>query len=319
MALEQIAGPFPVLDRITGSAPSDLAPGGATWIDGRGLAIRATVGGQFVWGTIQMDGAFYGAWNRAIYYKYGLALTGEAADPAMRRRWHMLYWTYGIGPYTDWTVDPVSLFAGATHAEFENPPGTSSARLHDRYLTAFYGYVRASQNGLNWTAEAPIPIDSYPNFLSWGAAHSEIIIGDTAGNACRYDWLSKAAVGPVAQIGMACLGLWYSARHRVYISLHGTSGAYELRIWAETPRPASISAPQAEPAPQPGRRSKITARVLGAHGEPCAGEVVAWTLTGPGTLALAATETDAAGWAATYYDAPLAATGDAQIGAEVAY
>lgn len=310
MALELLAGPFLVVDRASGTALT--ACEGQTWTDGYGLVVSATANGKTCFGTVQLDGAFYEAWDRAVYYGYGLALIGEAADLKARRRWHALHWAGGIGPFYEWDVDPVSLFAGAEYAQHASSHA-GHARLHDRYLYAYWGSVRTSAG-----AEAAIPIDSYPNYLSWGAAPEEIVIGDKAGNACRYNWIDKMAVGPAVTLGMGCESLWYAARHGVYVSLHKDAGQFFVRVWATTPRPGSVSAPNADPVPTAGRRSTVTARVLGAHGEACAGEVVAWRLTGAGSLALAATETNAEGWATTYFDAPLDAVGVVQIDAEVA-
>lgn len=310
MALELLAGPFLVVDRASGTALTACA--GQTWIDGYGLVVSATANGKTCLGTMQLDGTFYEAWDRAVYYGYGLALIGEAADLKARQRWHALHWSGGIGPFYEWDVDPVSLFAGPEHAQNASGQG-GRARLHDRYLYAYWGAVRTSAG-----VEATIPIDSYPNYLSWGAAPEQIVIGDQNGNACRYDWIAKTAVGPVVTIGMPCKSLWYAARHGVYVSLHEDAGQFFVRVWATTPRPAAVTTPAADPVPQAGRRSAVTARVTGAHGEPCAGEIVAWRLTGAGALVLAATETGADGTATTYYDAPLDAVGAVQIDAEVA-
>ena len=128
----------------------------------------------------------------------------------------------------------------------------------------------------------------------------------------------------VGIIGAGPAGLTLSLLlHRLGIEniiIENRSRAYvEARIWAKTVRPASVSAPTYSPVPAAGRRSTVTARVLGSFGEPCVGEVVAWSLSGPGSLALAATTTDEAGNARTYYDAPLDSAGEPTISAEVAF
>lgn len=83
---------------------------------------------------------------------------------------------------------------------------------------------------------------------------------------------------------MSAKGVWYSAAAGVYISLHDTGPTVEARIWAKTGRGQhqrpDISGTAA------GKRSTVTARVLGGfRWNPV--EVVAWGLTGPGSLALA--------------------------------
>ena len=120
-------------------------------------------------------------------------------------------------------------------------------------------------------------------------------------------------------IGMSCLGLWWSAKHGVYVSLHNDGATLALRVWAATVRPAVVGTPTPDAPLSAGQRTRICAQVLGAHADSCAGEVVAWSLTGPGTLAPLASYTNDDGVAETWYDAPLSSGAEEiQISAEVA-
>ena len=323
MALEELAGPFAVTDGLSGEVMTQIS-GLGPWLDGYGLLVQGAFptafGGGMTWGVMTFDGSF----APLVHYNtlaYGLALIGNAADPSARTHWACVQQTYG-GLNGEWDVDPFTFYAG-TPSGFTDEAMASFypfVRLHDRYLVAYWGQVRAkTAANHSGVLEATLPFDAYPCVFSWGDRPSEVVIGGADGSVCTYDWIKKTVLGSARNIGMTGKSVWYSAAAGVYISLHDTGPTVEARIWAKTVRPASISAPTYSPAPTSGKRSTVTARVVGSFGEPCVGEVVAWSLSGPGSLALAATTTDAAGFAFTYYDAPLDSAGEATITAEVAF
>ena len=324
MALEQLAGPFAVTDALSGAALTQIYGLGG-WLDGYGLLLRGTFppayGGSMVWGVMTLDGAFFPLVH-SNRVSYGLALIGDAADPTTRTHWACVQQTYG-GFNGEWDLDRHTFFYGAASGFTSTAMANNYnfVRLHDRYLVAYHGAVRAHLDGAaSLTTEKALPFDSYPNFFSWGDRPSEVVIGGSDGSVCTYDWVSQSIVaGSAGNIGLGANGVFYSAAAGVYLSLHDNGASIDARVWAKTIRPASVSTPTYLPVPTAGIRSTVTARVLGSFAEPCAGEVVAWSLNGPGSLALGATTTDAAGYASTYYDAPLDSTGAATITAEVAF
>ncbi|WP_407280612.1 Ig-like domain-containing protein [Aromatoleum evansii] len=316
MALELLAGPFAVTNKLTAAAVGDSISGSPIWIDGRGLVLPIINEGVYV---VQLDGAAYSVIDdRSL--TYGLALIGTGSDPIGRRRWHGL--ADELGTFGEWDIDGVTLYKSDQFAsDTPSPLGHNYARLHDRYIYPIGGRIDWKPLDLSagWVAEASLAGLANAASLSWGTLRDEIIVGTSDGRVVRYDWVAKAFRGAIQTIGLTCKGIWWSALHGVYLSLHDVGSTLELRVWAATVRPASVSPPAPDATITAGLRTRITARVLGANSDPCEGEVVAWTLTGVGALTQAASYTDADGYAETYYQAPLdGASAAIDITAEVA-
>lgn len=316
MALELLAGPFTLVNKLTDTPVGDSISGYPCWIDGRGLVLPITNEGVYI---VQLDGAAYPVIDdRSL--TYGLALLGASADPRAGRRWHGLI--DELGAFGEWDIDPVTLYkTSEVVADTPSPLGHNYARLHDRYIYPIGGRIDWKPLDLSagWAVETTLTGFANGASLSWGSHSDEIVVGTTDGKVVRYDWIAKAFRGVAQQIGMSCKGIWWSALHSVYLSLHDAGTTLELRVWAATVQPASVSTPTPDATITAGRRTRVRSRVLGAHADPCEGEVVAWTLTGVGSLSAAASYTDAEGYAETYYESPLdGASAAIQITAEVA-
>lgn len=317
MALELLAGPFTITNRLTGDAIGASISGFPAWIDGRGLVLPITNEGVYV---VQMDGTAYAVIDDGLLL-YGLALRGVSSDPRAGNRWYGLIDRFGNYPEQD--VDLVTLYrnSGATGPGDCVAVSCSYARLHDRYIYPFGGtiYTRPLDLSSAGAIEESLPGLTGAVAFSWGSIVEEIIVGASTGQIARYDWISTAFRGSILTIGMTCLGIWWSTLHGVYVSLHSAGGSLTLRVWAATVQPDSVSAPAPDAAITSGRRTRIRVRVLGAHSDPCEGEVVAWALAGVGALSQSASLTDSDGYASTYYEAPLDGGSAAiEITAEVA-
>jgi len=313
MALEPLAGPFTITNRLTEAPVGTTIAGAAIWIDGRGLLLPISSEGVYL---VQMDGAAYPVATESN--DYGLALVGSGSAPSARLRGYGL--SDSLGTYGEWDIDAVTLFKTDQVGNSYVTLGRNYARLHDRYVYPLAGriYARPIDLSASGVIEASADNLTHGVSLSW-AAGNEFVVGSSDGLVARYDWIKKSFVGALRTIGMACLGLWWSAKHGVYVSLHDAGTTLALRVWAATVRPAVVGTPTPDAALTAGHRTRIRARVLGAHADPCAGEVVAWSLTGPGTLAPLASYTDDEGVAETWYDAPLSSGAEEiQICAEVA-
>ena len=314
MALELLAGPFTVTDKLTGTPVGDGILGFPCWVDGRGLLLPS----DDVVYMVQLDGAAYPVVVDS-WLAYGLVLRNAGTDPTTGRRWHGL--SDSLGAFGEWDIDPVTLYKTTQAASDYIVIARGYARLHDRYIYPIGGRIDWKPLDLSagWAVEQSLAGLTNAACLSWGSRLDEIIVGTEDGQAVRYDWVAKTFIGPIHTIGMACLGLWWSALHGVYLSLHDAGTTLEVRVWAATVQPASVSNPAPDATITAGRRTRIRSRVLGAHADPCKGEVVAWTLTGAGALSPAASYTDADGYASTYYEAPLSGGGAGiEIIAEVA-
>lgn len=309
MALELLAGPFTVTNKLTDTPVGDSISGYPCWIDGRGLVLPITNDGVHV---VQMDGAAYPVIDSSSL-SYGLSL-----EEAEGRRW------YGLADGfngLECEIDDVTLYKTAQVVSGAPATLRNYARLPDRYIFPING-------GINWrpldisaggVIECTLPGLTEAASCSWGSRSSEIVIGTKAGQVVRYNWVEKTFVGLINTIGMSCIGLWWSVRYGTYLSLHDVGTTLELRVWAATVQPNSVSNPTPDATITAGRRTRIRSRVIGAQSDPCEGEVVAWSLTGVGSLSAAASYTDSDGYAETYYEAPLdGASAEIQITAEVA-
>lgn len=313
MALEHLAGPFSITNRLTEALVGKTISGAPIWVDGRGLLLPISSEGVYL---VQLDGAAYPVATESN--DYGLALIGAGGAPSTRPRWYGL--SDSLGTYGEWDIDAVTLFKTDRVGDSYVYPGRNYARLHDRYVYPLAGriYARPLDLSASGVIEASVDHLTHGVSLSW-AAGNEFVVGSSDGLVARYDWLNKSFVGALHTIGMTCLGLWWSTKHCVYVSLHDAGATLSLRVWAATVQPAVVGAPTPEATLTAGRRTRIRATVLGAHADPCAGEAVAWSLSGPGTLAPPASYTDDEGVAGTWYDAPLNGGGEEiQISAEVA-
>lgn len=310
MALELLAGPFTITDKLTGTPLGDGVSGAPMWIDGRGLMLNGYL--------VQLDGAAYPVIAEEML-SYGLALQGATTDPRSGVRWHGI--SDSVGSPGEWDIDPVTLYKITQAASSYPVVSGNYARLHDRYIYPIGGRIdwRLLDLSGGWFVEASLSGLANASSLSWGTLHDEIVVGTTDGSVVRYDWVAKAFRGAIQTIGMSCIGVWWSPRHEVYLSLHDAGTTLALRVWAATVQPATVSSPTADATLTAGRRTRVRSRVLGANSDPCEGEVVAWSLVGVGALTQAASLTGADGYAETYYDAPLgSASAVVKITAEVA-
>ena len=313
MALEPLAGPFTIINRLSEAPVGKTMAGAPIWVDGRGLLLPISSEGVYL---VQMDGAAYPVATESN--DYGLALIGAGGAPSTRPRWYGL--SDSLGTYGEWDIDAVTLFKTDRVGDSYVTLGRNYARLHDRYVYPLAGriYARPLDLSASGIIEASMNNLTHGVSLSW-AAGNEFVVGSSDGLVTRYDWIKKSFVGALRTIGMTCLGLWWNAKHGVYVSLHDAGTTLALRVWSATVQPAVVGTPTSEATLAAGRRTRIRATVLGAHADPCAGEVVAWSLTGSGTLSPLASCTNDDGVAETWYAAPLNSGAEGiQIRAEVA-
>lgn len=325
MALELLAGPFdcvPVVDRVrvttgqpaTGN-PGDTIGGYTMLIEGRGILT------QFgrVRTLVQPDGAFarlgFGrfamlgqsnvlglAWVdglRQSYVEYEQYVSGSAIST---RRAHELH--------------PVTL-AGWRDVGPEPPnrPYNAAMVRDGSWISTAFGLTAVHRhNGASWIQEATLPIVR-GTYLSWSDDPDEVWIANQEGDAVRYNWVVRAAVGSVVRTHVANFGMFYWRKHGVFVSIHSEAGIRRTRVWATTPRPHSLMQ-TVLPAPTAGRVSRIATRVVGSDGEPCAGEVVRWTVPDGYQLVPLSPVTNVDGYAFADLIVPMGATGTAEVSAE---
>lgn len=323
MALELLSGPHDIVDINDADAPivlgTTVTTGQCQWVDPIGFVGKTFAGTNCI---AQMDGSgVQHALNpSSSLVPLGLSLVNASPlDPTVGSRWYS-YMLAGADTDDELEFDRVTRAPGRVLTSNEAMFAASNyARLADRYISVNASKVQtAAFGGSVLTDECNLVGISLASSLSWAREPERVWIGSANGEIGQYDHVSKAQVGSVYKIGMACVRLWYSAKHDVFISVHNTgAGVWQLRVWARTVLPVSVFAPVAESALNAGRVVSLKCRVLGADGDACEGEVVSWSLTGPGALSPLTSLTDATGWARTNYYVPLGASGSADIDVEV--
>jgi hypothetical protein len=320
MALELLSGPHPVVNSQTGvlsSYPTSASGQQAIWIDPVGLLIERA--GNEGLDRILFDGSSFSLSSFSMPAGcFGLVLIdGDANVPDSGRKW------YGFLTLPQFNIDPITGIPEYTPTKTDGPVLTyvasDFADLSDRWVQPLGANIRR-YTGTSWATEISIPGMTNARRLSWASEIDSFWVSGSDGHVVRYNYRTQELTSPVYTIGMTNLGLWYSRKHGVFFSLHYEGGVFVTRVWSTTPLPAILSAPQTVDPVQSGRLVKIRAQLRGAHGENCQGEVVQWTVNGPGVISPILSETDSDGWAETNWAVPLGFGGSsADIIAEVRF
>mgnify|MGYP000538302027 CR=1 FL=1 len=312
MALELLAGPLDVL-MLDATPVTDIAgQTQAFWDDATGLSCySSTVGGMSV---AQMDGT--------------ICLRSD----------------FSPGYFTLDTQTPgtflVSGGSNQTLYEYQKAPAVQGAligsngvnwsqgleiRTADRYvhfLGATVYYKSLASTATAWTTtEATLSLTRALSDLTPTCSLTDtqdvIAVAYVSGEIAFYNVVTKLQVGQNAYVP-ANIGAWYSRKHKVWIVLDDTNA---ISVYSTTVLPDSLSAVTADTPMKQGGVSRVRVQLTGDEGEPCAGEIVTWGETGPGTLAQVQSTTDADGWAVNDYAVPPNATVTAaiEITAEVAF
>lgn len=330
MALELLSGPNVVTNVATGVPVPGQSDARVQWIDPRGLFYERpdVLLGRVL---IQMDGAAYvqgyGYGNQPGYYDPALVVVGGStgnADAGER--------TYGVVqelvseacPVYVW--DRVALVEAQLLRDDAPPLGTRGLIvLPDRFIRLSGTRVQSTVGfGTAWADECQLPFTGAAGqrnafYSSWADAPSQVWISNRQGDLILYDLVARATVGDQQRTGVANVGLFYSRKHRVFVSLHYDSETTQLstRVWASTPVPASLAVPVAASAVGQGASVALSTQLLGASGEPCADEVVGWSVvSGDAALLRATSKTDASGTAHNTLLVAQDASGDVQVDVE---
>lgn len=301
MALERLAGPFPVSDPA--GTPIDIAEAmfypTAIYDDVIGLASFMSDGGvHSLFCITQMDGITYprSAGQNTNNFVLDLQATPDwlvtsglfkeaiyAFDPRAGVVGGLVI-SGAIASMADVQARAVDRWLSFTNSNVQSRPLDFATAFATEFTLAGAGSGRAN---LSRTRRANILCLTWPT-----------------GEVLFYDHLARAQVAGAAFVG-ANNGAWYSPRHDVFVVLTGTA-TNQVSVFANSVRPTAISAPVAAPALAKGRGSVISVYLRGANNDPAAGEMVDWTLAGPGSLLAPQSLTDADGIARVGYVAPLA-------------
>lgn len=314
--LELLAGPFDVKDLdgniLDMDSPSQVED--FYYDDDLGLMFSEGWQTETIW-IIQLDGT---ATYRSMWFaRFIPDIQNEsigrylATDPPYEN--HLYTYSKKNGVYTETLLT----IAGVT------PLKDIQVRADGRYL----GIKSSSPNKVRWSALDMSTQDTEEATLTgngtgrpaWSRTRELDImaLAYQNGNIIYYDHVQKQQASGASFIGDN-LGAWYSSRHNIWVKL---TTSYQLEVYANTPRPHSLSNPTGD-QPLRGRMTTYSVQLLGDLGEPCAGELINWSLGAgsPGELKHTQSTTDANGNASIDYFAPVVdPLGDVTIKAEFKY
>jgi hypothetical protein len=233
-------------------------------------------------------------------------------------------YVYGFDKQTGVYSDKLIARSLAIFAESTSFP---QIRTADRLIAIQGPYVtkRATDGSdATWVAECTLspasaidPIYSSPGVPSVSKTKDPGIVCliYPSGGILFYDVNAKQQVVKpwISHIGVND-GAWYSVRFDIYISYTISGGEWHVSVLANAVRPYSMSNPAPVTALAGAAVSPVRVRLLGEQGEPCAGELIGWSITsGGGSLTAAQTITDADGFASVGYVAPVVPGGNPTI------
>lgn len=317
MALRQLAGPFSVVDE-TGNPPTVLGYP-ACYVPYMGIAIACVASSWSHTGMLAADGvitqfadsadAQYG-WdpvNRVILSTDASFDVHECVrDP---RSWM----GYIAGPATAWLP--------------------SYAKLADRRIYADAAKVYSVVDGVGAIECSSLGLGlGGGTVISAGRNDHEVFIAtqfDVGGlgylRGRFYDFVAKAPSSPVVYIPVT------GDYHATFIALfsqdlgliftvtsNSFAGLFQLSLWSLEPLPASVVAPVLfRGSTAKGNVAQYRCQVVGDQGEPCTGELVDWSIVGPGVLLDQQGAADAGGFAVARVFYRLTDGGDSTVTAGV--
>jgi hypothetical protein len=298
------------------------------WDDSVGLSVIGAytrTGDTFGFGPnyfiVQLDGTV-GSRGKASPGSVLIDTTGQYQHAFYRADFDL---ALGVGAGTVWGFDArTAIFQDQLIAHsagiFRNTGGVA-VRALDR-LIAIRGsdVIKAAIDGSDggFVSEAALSGPGGSSKVSRTNKPNVVCIIYDSGDVLFYDVAAKAEVIPAwrPHIG-SNVAAWYSVRFDIYIALVDVSGVKSISVYANEVAPATLSNPVGTLTK--GRVSTVRSRLLGSNSEPCAGELIAWSMTGDGALTATQSKTDADGYASVGYIAPFAVTTAPTIEAEAVF
>lgn len=300
--LEQLAGPFAIVDADGGAITLDPIAGTAmpmAWDDDVGLVGRATSGSFTGYAVVQLDGLAYRRANVTV---------GMRTVPDLPSRNLLAV----PGPFFN-VLYAFDKTAGAFGAAAPGEPHLFvGARVEDRYLYVSNSHVKAvslTDPGVSVTEYTFLGSHTGATQFSRTRFKNIACLIWADGTVVYYDWSLKTEVLDRKYLP-ANHGAWYSPRLGVFVVIDTND---KLNVYASTVKPYALSDPIAVTPLLKGKVSEVQVTLTGSNGEPCPGELIEWSLAGVGDLAAAQSTTDSDGVATVRYIAPLTLSTDPTI------
>jgi hypothetical protein len=308
--LEKLAGPF---TRFLPNGSTPAMPQWATWVDELGLCAVMEGASSSV---TQIDGATYkrATLPNVSYWPFifnddvnalwiGHDVYGYTFDK--------IACTISASPVAQTADGGIYFWADCIRGGYAYRVGASYYGLIVERKTAdFSAYYSTIATAGGFTV-AP----SGQAYFSKGAVDGEIYLTCESGPGISYN-IDTNTFGTRFYLPNN-KGAWYSKRLGAFVVLLPDNS---ISIYATTPKPASLSNPTDVSGFASGQISSVRVRLLGSNSEPCAGELVDWSITaGGGAMLDEQTTTNATGYAYARYLAPLPGGANPTISAKVEF
>jgi hypothetical protein len=231
----------------------------------------------------------------------------------------------GLIPTVEYVYEPKALSRQTTGPDLITGifPRTY-VRLEDRRLAEADFRLEGIVDGVG-TLEGP----TFPFLISSivaGRSKTEVFVSTARFSAdtkcCFYDTVNRVISSPIMHLGMDCEFICYAPEFGVIVTTHiatvDDAYQYSLRVWSLEVQPDSLSDVEVVAGEvRSGQVVTYRVRLLGDMNDPCAGELINWTLTGTGTLKAIQSVTDAAGYATVQVMYSVGESGDSTVEASV--
>jgi len=328
MAVRLLAGPFDTT--VMDNQPADLVIQAvpSMWVPGSGVML-SSVTGQGGWyvanlGMMTLDGRVCDRGNEPMGW--------EGWWPA-KQRVVQSNWYAGDGT-RELMYDHITFAQEYTGPE--TIPGLQRnapyIRLPDRRLrysaVGAHSFRALLNDGVTEVPEGPPP--PWTGTMTSGRIHpgrseTEVFVTVSVyGNnvqAAFYDTVRREWSSPVYYFGVKCYSMVYATDFGVIVTGHNyvsdpelNGKSNQIRIWSLEVEPTIITpVERVLGTVKSGQVVTYRVRVTGAHNDPAPGELIDWTMVGPGTLLDPQTLTDANGYATTRVQYRLGDTGNSVV------
>ena len=311
MAVRLLAGPF---DMRPYGAPDDWQGQIEihSWVPGIGLLAGTAGGGRYATlsGFITLDGLYC---DRSIEYMH------ESSWDTLKRQIVNFPLLHPHDQLFECAYDSITLARERTGTEtwsvLAGHPlsGKRYVKLANRsvFFNNTLTHCITGVVGATATHEGPpLPVGFANANVFPGRVETEVWIGERFNQAVFtrglfYDTVTQQFSSPIYYIGMGARAFVYIPELGVFVSGHDYSAEggpltrSQLRVWSMEVEPTVMSPVVLVEGLKSGRIAIYRVNVQGSHKDPAVGEMVAWTLTGAGTLLDAQSRTDVDGNAVT--------------------
>lgn len=299
MALELLAGPFPILDKDGESLSITTGQYNPKAFYDDEIGVLAFSSGDYT--VTQLDGKAYRR-SDGSGGNSGGALVLDLTDQGKRLMFLSPLFFDSLFDFNKKSGTLKDIVIDAETSDLID----LQAKCMDRYLSVQNNTVKAQPLDLSTAFMTECTLVGYGSGranLSRTREADIICLIWPSGHVLYYDYVNKVQAPGSAFIAVN-YGAWYSAKYDIFVMLTPQDPT-QIKVYASSVLPTNISNPTAFPGLVKGKMSVISVTVSGANSDKCKNEMIEWSLEGPGELVTTQSLTNELGIASVKYIAPL--------------